>query len=101
MGMHKPASPNTAFQGNSRLGGYSDKMMEMDADVGRIMDAIRSTPDTIVIRTADNGAWQDAWPDAGTDPFRGEKGTGFEGAFRVPGICGRRAGFRRGRSSLK
>ena len=87
MGMHQPTSPNKAFVGKSRLGNYSDKMMEMDANIGRIMDAIRAeAPDTIVIHTADNGAWQDAWPDAGTNPFRGEKGTGFEGAFRVPGI---------------
>ena len=87
MGMHQPTSPNKAFQGKSHLGNYSDKMMEMDANIGRIMDAIRAeAPDTIVIHTADNGAWQDAWPDAGTNPYRGEKGTGFEGAFRVPGI---------------
>ena len=87
MGMHQPTSPNKAFQGKSHLGNYSDKMLEMDANIGRIMDAIRAeAPDTIVIHTADNGAWQDAWPDAGTNPFRGEKGTGFEGAFRVPGI---------------
>ncbi len=87
MGMHQPTSPNKAFVGKSHLGNYSDKMIEMDANIGRIMDAIRAeAPDTIVIHTADNGAWQDAWPDAGTTPFRGEKGTGFEGAFRVPGI---------------
>jgi Sulfatase len=80
-------SPNKAFQGKSHLGNYSDKMIEMDANIGRIMDAIRAdAPDTIVIHTADNGAWQDAWPDAGTNPFRGEKGTGFEAGFRVPGI---------------
>ena len=54
---------------------------------GKIMDAIRAeAPNTIVIITADNGAWQDAWPDAGTVPFRGEKGSPFEGGFRVPGI---------------
>ena len=87
MGMHQPTSPNKAFVGKSHLGNYSDKLIEMDANIGRIMDAIRAeAPDTIVIHTADNGAWQDAWPDAGTNPYRGEKGTGFEGAFRVPGI---------------
>jgi arylsulfatase A-like enzyme len=41
---------------------------------------------TIVIVTADNGAWMDAYPDAGTTPFRGEKGTPFEGGWRVPAI---------------
>lgn len=36
--------------------------------------------------TADNGAWQDAYPDAGTHPFRGEKGSSFEAGWRVPGL---------------
>ena len=87
MGMHQPTSPNKAFVGKSHLGNYSDKMLEMDDNIGRIMDVIRAeAPDTIVIHTADNGAWQDAWPDAGTNPFRGEKGSPFEAGWRVPGI---------------
>jgi arylsulfatase len=77
--------------GASRAGqaqrNYSDSMLELDYNVGRIMDVIRAeAPDTIVIFTADNGAWQDAWPDAGTHPFRGEKGSPFEAGWRVPGI---------------
>ena len=87
MKMHQPTSPNKMFQGKSHLGDYSDSMLELDYNIGRIMDAIRAeAPDTIVIVTADNGAWQDAWPDAGTDPFRGEKGSPFEAGWRVPGI---------------
>ena len=51
------------------------------------MDTISAVaPNTIVIVTADNGAWLDAYPDAGTTPFRGEKGSPFEGGWRVPGI---------------
>ena len=51
------------------------------------MDEVRAdAPNTIVIVTADNGAWLDAYPDAGTTPFRGEKGTPFEAGWRVPGI---------------
>jgi arylsulfatase A-like enzyme len=62
-------------------------VLELDSNIGRIMDVIRAeAPDTIVVFTSDNGAWQDAWPDAGVTPFRGEKGSVFEGAFRVPGI---------------
>ena len=62
-------------------------MLELDDNIGRIMDTIRAeAPDTIVITTADNGAWQDAYPDAGTHPFRGEKGSSFEAGWRVPGI---------------
>jgi len=87
MKMHQPTSPNKMFAGKSHLGNYSDSMLELDYNVGRIMDVIRTeAPDTIVIFTADNGAWQDAWPDAGTHPFRGEKGSPMEAGWRVPGI---------------
>ena len=69
------------------MGRYSDSVLELDDNIGRIMDVIRAeAPDTIVITTADNGAWQDAYPDAGTHPFRGEKGSAFEAGWRVPGI---------------
>jgi arylsulfatase len=85
--MHNPTNAAPAFRGRSHLGDYSDSLMEMDDDIGKIMDAIRAeAPDTIVIVTADNGAWLDAYPDAGTIPFRGEKGSPFEGGWRVPGI---------------
>ena len=85
--MHNPTNAAPEFRGRSHLGDYSDSLMELDADIGRIMDTIRAeAPNTIVIVTADNGAWVDAYPDAGTSPFRGEKGTPFEGGWRVPGI---------------
>jgi arylsulfatase len=41
---------------------------------------------TFVVFSADNGAWQDAYPDSGTSQYRGEKGTPFEAGWRVPGI---------------
>jgi arylsulfatase A-like enzyme len=85
--MHNPTNPAPEFRGRTHLGNYSDSLMELDTDIGRIMEAIRAqAPNTIVIITADNGAWVDAYPDAGTSPFRGEKGTPFEGGWRVPGI---------------
>jgi arylsulfatase A-like enzyme len=87
MKMHNPNNPAPAFAGKSRLGRYSDSLLELDSNIGRIMDTIRAeAPNTIVIVTADNGAWQDAWPDAGVSPFRGEKGSAFEGGWRVPGL---------------
>ena len=87
MKMHNPNNPAPKFAGKSRLGRYSDSMLELDDNIGRIMDVIRAeAPNTIVMTTADNGAWQDAYPDAGTHPFRGEKGTPFEAGWRVPGI---------------
>ena len=87
MKMHNPNNPAKQFAGKTHLGRYSDSVLELDDNIGRIMDVIRAeAPNTIVITTADNGAWQDAFMDAGTHPFRGEKGTSYEAGFRVPGI---------------
>ena len=87
MKMHVPTHASAKFAGKSHLGDYSDALLELDDQIGQIMDVIRSdAPNTIVVLTADNGAWQDAFPDGGTTPFRGEKGTPFEGGFRVPGM---------------
>ena len=61
MKMHNPNIPAKAFIGKSHLGNYSDAMLELDSNIGKVMDAIRAeAPNTIVIITADNGAWQDA-----------------------------------------
>jgi arylsulfatase len=85
--MHNPTNAAPDFRGRSHLGDYSDSLMEMDADIGKVLDEIRAdAPNTIVILTADNGAWLDAYPDAGTTPFRGEKGSAYEGGWRVPAI---------------
>jgi arylsulfatase len=66
---------------------YADGMIEHDATVGTILKALDDlgiTNDTIVLYTTDNGPHQNSWPDAGTTPFRSEKATNWEGAFRVP-----------------
>ena len=63
--------------------------MELDANVGKVMDAIRGAginKNTIVVFSSDKGPLVDAWPDAGHGPFRGMKGTGFENGWRVPGL---------------
>jgi arylsulfatase A-like enzyme len=63
MKRHNPTNAAPKFAGKSRLGDYSDSLIELDDNIGRIMDAIRAeAPDTIVVITADNGAWQDAYP---------------------------------------
>ncbi|MCG2643830.1 arylsulfatase [Bradyrhizobium sp. CCBAU 11434] len=66
---------------------YADGMIEHDAVVGNILKALDDlgiANDTIVLYTTDNGPHQNSWPDAGTTPFRSEKNTNWEGAFRVP-----------------
>jgi arylsulfatase A-like enzyme len=66
---------------------YADGMIEHDGDVGKLLKALDDlgiADNTIVLYTTDNGPHQNSWPDAGTTPFRSEKNTNWEGAFRVP-----------------
>ncbi len=71
----------------SGYGIYGDGMMEHDGQVGTLLDLLDEleiAEDTIVVYSTDNGAEVVSWPDGGTIPFRGEKGTTWEGGFRVP-----------------
>jgi arylsulfatase A-like enzyme len=75
------------WQDKSGFGLYADAMMELDWEVGQILDELdklKIAENTIVLFTSDNGAETFSWPDGGNNPFRGEKGTTFEGGFRVP-----------------
>ncbi len=75
------------WQNKSGYGLYADAMMELDWEVGEILkkiDDLGIADNTIVLFTSDNGAEIFSWPDGGNHPFRGEKGTVFEGGFRVP-----------------
>src|SRR5881397_2869250 len=66
---------------------YNDGMIEHDATVGKVLKALDElglTDNTIVIYSTDNGPAGNWWPDAATSPFRSEKNTNWEGAFRVP-----------------
>lgn len=89
--VHNPNNPSPRWKGKSPGGGvYLDSLMELDDNSGQILQAIRDlgiAQNTLVVWTTDNGAWIDAWPDAGYTPFRGMKGTPFEGGFRVPAIA--------------
>lgn len=66
---------------------YSDGMVEHDAMVGellKLLDELGIADNTIVLYSTDNGPHYNAWPDAGTTPFRSEKNSNWEGAYRVP-----------------
>jgi arylsulfatase A-like enzyme len=66
---------------------YNDGMIEHDNVVGKILKALDNTgiaDNTIVLYTTDNGPHKNTWPDGGTSPFRNEKNSNWEGAFRVP-----------------
>jgi arylsulfatase len=66
---------------------YGAGMLEHDDDIGRILDKLDEleiADNTLVIYTSDNGYEMVFWPDGGYAPFRGEKGTTWEGGVRVP-----------------
>src|SRR4030095_12749043 len=49
-----------------------------------LLDQLGIADDTFVMYSTDNGPHRNSWPDAGTTPFRSEKNTNWEGAFRIP-----------------
>ena len=63
------------------------RMIEHDEHVGAILKKLEDlgvADNTIVVYTTDNGNEFIFWPDGGYSPFRGEKGTTWEGGVRVP-----------------
>jgi len=87
--MHLFTHVRESMRGQSGMPGneYADGMIEMDMNVGKIMKALEDlklVENTIVVFTTDNGPNQFSWPDAATTPFRSEKNTNWEGAYRVP-----------------
>jgi len=87
---HAPIFASKKFQGSSDGGRYGDVIEEIDWSVGRVMAALKLAKldtNTLVIFTSDNGPWSMFGPHGGTaGPLRGEKGTSWEGGYRVPGI---------------
>ncbi len=66
---------------------YHDVMIDHDKIVGAVLqklDDLGIADNTIVIYGTDNGPHMNSWPDAGMTPFRNEKDSNWEGAFRVP-----------------
>ncbi len=80
---HVPAN----LRGRSGLNEYADGMLQHDDQVGQILkkiDDLGIANNTIVIYGTDNGPHYNSWPDAGVTPFRSEKNSNWEGAYRVP-----------------
>jgi arylsulfatase len=89
--MHIYTHVRESMRGQSGMPGneYADGMVEHDQDVGKLLkkvDELGIKDNTIVIYTTDNGPNQFSWPDAATTPFRNEKDSNWEGAFRVPAL---------------
>ena len=68
---------------------YHDTMVDHDELVGEalaFLDENGLADDTIVIYSTDNGPHMNTWPDGGMTPFRNEKNSNWEGAYRVPAM---------------
>ncbi len=87
---HAPVFASGEFQGRSKGGRFGDVVEEIDWSVGQVMAAVKEAEldeKTLIVFTSDNGPWTMFGPHGGTAaPLRGEKGTSWEGGFRVPGI---------------
>lgn len=85
--MHFRTHVKPGDKGISGQDEYSDGMVGHDMLVGdllKLIDDLGLTNDTIVQYSTDNGPHYNTWPDAGTTPFRSEKNSNWEGAYRVP-----------------
>ena len=85
--MHFRTHVKEEHKGISGQDTYSDGMVEHDMHVGLFLDLLDElgiAENTIVFYSTDNGPHYNTWPDAGTTPFRSEKNSNWEGAYRVP-----------------
>lgn len=81
------AKPENLGQAGRWQSEYHDVMIEHDKIVGKLLkqlDDLGIADNTIVMYGTDNGPHMNSWPDSGMTPFRSEKDTNWEGAFRVP-----------------
>ena len=94
---HFPNLPSKRFESASRIGQFGDSLIEGDAIVGRMLDALQElglAQDTIVVFASDNGPQGEVvrefggdMPDMGSPgPFRGELGDVSEGSIRTAAI---------------
>jgi len=87
--MHLRTHVKKEHRGISGQDEYADGMVEHDMHVGELLDLLDElgiTENTIVMYGTDNGPHKNSWPDAGINPFRGEKNTNWEGGWRVPAM---------------
>ena len=76
-------------QAGKWLGTYADAMVEHDKNVGEVLKALDDAgidENTFVMYSTDNGPHLNSWPDSAMTPFRSEKNSNWEGAYRVPAM---------------
>jgi arylsulfatase A-like enzyme len=91
---HTPWLPTKEYVGKSKAGPYGDYIVQLDHEVGRVLDALKASgleKNTLVIFSSDNGAmWRapdiEKYGHRANGIFSGTKGTPYEGGHRVPFI---------------
>lgn len=79
--------PSSLGQAGKWQSPYHDTMIDHDKNVGEMLDLLDElgiADNTFVMYSSDNGPHMNTWPDGAMTPFRSEKNTNWEGAFRVP-----------------
>jgi arylsulfatase len=83
------ARPQDLGQSGRWQSEYHDVMIYHDNCIGEMLDLLDElgiADDTILMYSTDNGPHMNSWPDAGMTPFRNEKNSNWEGAYRVPAL---------------
>lgn len=79
--------PESLGQAGPNQSPYHDTMIDHDKNIGELLDLLDRlgiADNTLVMYTTDNGPHMNTWPDGAMTPFRSEKDTNWEGAFRIP-----------------
>ncbi|HEY1428501.1 MAG TPA: arylsulfatase [Candidatus Tumulicola sp.] len=87
MHLRTHTKPESLGQAGESQSPYHDTMIDHDKNVGQMLDYLDElgiADDTIVMYSTDNGPHMNTWPDGAMTPFRSEKDTNWEGAFRIP-----------------
>ncbi|MGO8920167.1 MAG: arylsulfatase [Stellaceae bacterium] len=83
------AKPESKGQAGRWQSEYHDVMIDHDKHIGvllDLLDQLKIADNTIVLYSTDNGPHINSWPDGGMTPFRNEKNSNWEGAYRVPAM---------------
>jgi arylsulfatase len=89
MHLRTHTKPESLGQSGRFQSPYHDTMIDHDKNVGqvlKVLDDLGMANDTFVMYSTDNGPHMNSWPDGAMTPFRNEKNSNWEGAYRVPAM---------------
>jgi arylsulfatase A-like enzyme len=90
MHLRTHVKPESRGQSGRWQSEYHDVMIDHDKNVGTVLQALDDAgiaDNTFVMYSTDNGPHMNSWPDGAMTPFRNEKNTNWEGAYRVPCVA--------------